>query len=700
MTQHPHIAVVLKRRAIRSLGSIKSPHAEAALTDLLKEYVDSIAKIETEIPHRYASSANELSLYDLCRSTMLSLRDHTHAGPLAVLKKNYFDKVSQQTLRFQSTEWKHICQQHFQRGSQYLFGDQQEPVQVATGISQSDLLCKLAMNPTKELLAHLTATSEGRTMLRTALRSGDLFGDQILPLLTELYVDTTLSPTERKALTRLIRFTYHYVEGAFLFEHIQDRHPKVAHLAQAVTLSRLVSRKLSWDQKKEWLSSIFPACKDVLLGAHTTDRIRILMTAMFGHQHHCNKTFPGKLAHCIAKLYVSEELSSEDRSHMVHVLTSLGDPSVVPCIKDALRNTADPERRLCYLSTAAMLGDMESALRYLQQPSADTQSSLVAMFQQLYNVEPAKKHDLFVVPHTIFHPRILVDIASPTAYASLLSVFETSRAHLEFNVEHHGFSQRLKASLLNPPEGTPQKIAQRGIAYAEALDACEELGIKAPFRFSAATLQRLVAERKRLHEQGNDLEKTAILFAASRYADHNGALYDLEPITNDLMAHGYRVLYFEAYATQAMRELVALKKRYQLEPDVLVLAAHGTRHGLLMTHGKRSSNRIGAVALYLTSGLSDFVKPEGAVVLCSCEAAYGLGGSDLITAVESTLASQCIVVANSRVGPVPERLVYNDQKFVTGALSNGRQVFYVTDRTQPKKQLSAEARLLKAIFQR
>jgi hypothetical protein len=194
--------------------------------------------------------------------------------------------------------------------------------------------------------------------------------------------------------------------------------------------------------------------------------------------------------------------------------------------------------------------------------------------------------------------------------------------------------------------------------------------------------------------------KIALLYTANRYADHNGALYDLEPVTKDLIEHGYRVLYFEAHSTNAMKELVAIKKRYRLEPDVLLLAAHGTRHGLLLNHSSYKSNRVGAVALHMTPGLHNFVKTDGAVVICSCEAAYGVGESAFISAVEATLASQCIVIANSRVGPVPLKLTYDEQNVVTGALSDGQQVFYVTDKSKPKRPASAEERLLNAIFGR
>jgi hypothetical protein len=429
-----------------------------------------------------------------------------------------------------------------------------------------------------------------------------------------------------------------------------------------------------------------------------------MLIALFGNSHRSNKVFPSELAHAVMKLYVADEASSDEREQLGSLVTFFGDPTVIPLIQDAITKTTDPELRLTFLATAAKLGCRASAMQYIRDVDTDTDTDtaygLHHMLEGLYGLSSETTQPCYILPHTIFHPRILAEISSPTAYASLLSVFEVSRAYLEFAVEHHNLLPRVIASLLNPPDQTPIDIARQGIAFAEALRACEDLRIQAPFRFSAETLIQIVAERKNLSKEVVTSDKIALLYTANRYADHNGALYDLEPVTKDLIEHGYRVLYFEAHSTNAMKELVAIKKRYRLEPDVLLLAAHGTRHGLRLTHSKYNSNRVGVVALRTTPGLHNFVKPDGAVVLCSCEAAYGAEDSAFIHAVESTLAAQSIVIANSRIGLVPSKLTYDEHNAVTGALSNGQQVFYVTDRSKPQRPPSAEERLLNAIFGR
>lgn len=291
----------------------------------------------------------------------------------------------------------------------------------------------------------------------------------------------------------------------------------------------------------------------------------------------------------------------------------------------------------------------------------------------------------------------LVDSASkdPEKFKDLYYLLLNPNTKLDLFVDHCELKLSLLATLRNSPEGVDLKIAQKCIKYADALEKADNLGIKAPFRFSLDNFIKLIEDRETIGL--TDPRKLAVIFAPDRYADHNGAFVSTNELVSDLFKHGYKVLYFEPGSSNPLKEIENIKQRYSLQVDCLVLAGHGglkPAPSMLLLDPRKPKPRIVGQQMYFYSGLRDYAP---VVVIKACSMGWGANNS-FLNAAENTLASNGIVIASMGVAPGFTELVYDEQNNITGAKpSSSGQSVYVTDKDR-RRPPSRESRLLGAFF--
>lgn len=174
--------------------------------------------------------------------------------------------------------------------------------------------------------------------------------------------------------------------------------------------------------------------------------------------------------------------------------------------------------------------------------------------------------------------------------------------------------------------------AWQGEAYRQFL-MTRQLGIEYPERLPREHLNELIQNRLNLTPDGRPL---AIVVWPK--GDHNGAFYGGKNEFQELIAAGYRVLYFEAESdTQFMEALFTgtrLGTSFEQRADLLIVGGHGSRERLWLERDNhplpdgRGTIDFSDEKRFKAIGLGATLAPGGQIVLDSCSNGEGRAEMD------------------------------------------------------------------------
>ncbi len=415
-----------------------------------------------------------------------------------------------------------------------------------------------------------------------------------------------------------------------------------------------------------------------------------------------------------------ESIESALRQHAIHVrsfnpLAFVLGASVVSWHLGKRNTDKNVATKIALISE--VLGEFESALD--RKPEEVAPLFLYALFNQrskaagkllkniIHAIKELQHHETLptqmqsrmdaYLGYIDYPSKIATATTDKESYQNL--VFSLWRPNLSypFFAENSEFRHSLIAALRNPPEGVELGIAKKGISMSDSLEKAPALGIHNPYRLSIDTLSEVIKEREDFAAGIKDARRIAVFFTPHKFADHNGAKVASDDLIKNLIANGYRVLYFEPQTNNPLQELERIKKKIDRDVDCLVLSAHGglsPEPSMLILDPKKSNPRITTGSLRYAFGVRNYAK---AVVLSSCSMGWGENNS-LLNEVENTLARGGVVVASMGIAGGFKELIYDEEGRVVGAKpSSSNQSVYVTD-PEKKKERSAEARLIDSIF--
>jgi hypothetical protein len=160
-----------------------------------------------------------------------------------------------------------------------------------------------------------------------------------------------------------------------------------------------------------------------------------------------------------------------------------------------------------------------------------------------------------------------------------------------------------------------------------------QLGIEFPERLPPENLREIIQNRQNLTPDGRPLA----IFVWSK-GDHNRAFYSGQNEFSELIAAGYRVLYFEvesdAEFVEALRTGTGLGSEKEQRASLILVGGHGA-HNLIMLErdGRHLPNSRGYIDLgdqqkFLDSGVADTLAKGGQIILDSCSNGEGRADRD------------------------------------------------------------------------